>query len=367
MSKLIPKYQKGNYMQTSTGKVANFQLPEVEVTAKSPTGDAWKDRNLYKAYKGRRYISEGRQSVAPLIQSTASLSPIGDITDAIEIGRNINKSNYGQAALGAGLFLLPNILEKPIKKLIPRKVLKELSLEDVKSWTDKDWDANYNQAIKEGNNDRVQRIRDLHFKVKAPNTKIVNDDGSLKTVYHGGDAGINIFKNRRDINPKITHSSRFNNKNTMGIYFTDNKKVADEYTLSYKNTKRPYNIYNAYLNLSNVQPIKQTQFYGLQWLKNINKLFNKDYINYQDIKVRDVEKLNAKNIDGLKTKTWDNSNEYVFFDSNKVKSAEPITYDDSGNIIPISKRDNFNSPDIRYGLIPLAGFGAYKQYNKENE
>lgn len=87
MSKLVPKYQKGNYMQTSTGKVANFQLPEVEVTAKSPTGDAWKDRNLYKAYKGRRYISEGRQSISPLIQNTASLSPIGDIMDAVEIGK----------------------------------------------------------------------------------------------------------------------------------------------------------------------------------------------------------------------------------------------------------------------------------------
>ena len=32
-----------------------------------------------------------------------------------------------------------------------------------------------------------------------------------------------------------------------------------------------------------------------------------------------------------------------------------------------AKRDNFNSPDIRYGLIPLAGFGLYNQYNKENE
>ena len=58
MTKLIPK--KGNYMQTSTGKVANFWLPEVEVTAQSPTGNNWEDRNRYKAYKGRRYISKGR-------------------------------------------------------------------------------------------------------------------------------------------------------------------------------------------------------------------------------------------------------------------------------------------------------------------
>ena len=80
MNKLIPKYQKGNYMQTSTGKVANFQLPEVEVTAKSPTGDAWKDRNLYKAYKGRRYISEGRQEAKPLALGLAGLTALPGIT-----------------------------------------------------------------------------------------------------------------------------------------------------------------------------------------------------------------------------------------------------------------------------------------------
>ena len=82
MSKLIPKYQKGNYMQTSTGKVANFQLPEVEVTAKSPTGDAWKDRNLYKAYKGRRYISEGRQKAKPLALGLAGLTAAPALTGA---------------------------------------------------------------------------------------------------------------------------------------------------------------------------------------------------------------------------------------------------------------------------------------------
>lgn len=80
MSKLIPKHQKGNYMQTSTGKVANFQLPEVEVTAQSPTGDAWKDRNRYKAYKGRRYISEGRQEAKPLALGLAGLTAAPALT-----------------------------------------------------------------------------------------------------------------------------------------------------------------------------------------------------------------------------------------------------------------------------------------------
>lgn len=117
MSKLIPKYQKGSYMQTSTGNVANFQLPEVEVTAKSPTGNTWKDRNLYKAYKGRRYVSEGRQEVSPIITDIAELSPVGDIKDAIQIGKDISNNNYEQATLGAAMFLLPNAIEKPIRRL----------------------------------------------------------------------------------------------------------------------------------------------------------------------------------------------------------------------------------------------------------
>ena len=77
MTKLV---SKNDYMQTSTGKVANFQLPEVEVTAKSPTGDSWKDRNLYQAYKGRRYINEGRQKAEPLVLGLAGLTALPGIT-----------------------------------------------------------------------------------------------------------------------------------------------------------------------------------------------------------------------------------------------------------------------------------------------
>ena len=79
MTKLVSKQSKDDYMQTSTGKVANFQLPEVEVTAKSPTGDDWKDRNLYQAYKGRRYISEGRQKAEPLAFGLAGLTVLPGI------------------------------------------------------------------------------------------------------------------------------------------------------------------------------------------------------------------------------------------------------------------------------------------------
>lgn len=40
--------------------------------------------------------------------------------------------------------------------------------------------------------------------------------------------------------------------------------------------------------------------------------------------------------------------EYVVFKPNDVKSADPVTYDDAGNVIPLSQRFNTQSEDIRY-------------------
>jgi hypothetical protein len=45
--------------------------------------------------------------------------------------------------------LLPNFIKKPLKrvgKLLKKnkKVISELQLDDVRNWTDSDWDSNYN-------------------------------------------------------------------------------------------------------------------------------------------------------------------------------------------------------------------------------
>lgn len=42
------------------------------------------------------------------------------------------------------------------------------------------------------------------------------------------------------------------------------------------------------------------------------------------------------------------STDYVAFSPLQIKSADPITIDDNGNVIPLSKRFQMNNPDIRY-------------------
>ena len=42
------------------------------------------------------------------------------------------------------------------------------------------------------------------------------------------------------------------------------------------------------------------------------------------------------------------SDVYIFFGNNRLKSADPVTYDDAGNVIPLSERFKAENNDIRY-------------------
>lgn len=46
---------------------------------------------------------------------------------------------------------------------------------------------------------------------------------------------------------------------------------------------------------------------------------------------------------------------YVAFNSSQIKSADPVTYDDNGNVIPLSERFNTEEDDIRYSIGYHAG------------
>ncbi len=58
---------------------------------------------------------------------------------------------------------------------------------------------------------------------------------------------------------------------------------------------------------------------------------------------------------------------YIFFNPEQdVKSADPITYDDSGNVIPLTERFDSGNRDIRYSLVKSAQ-SELKALQKENE
>lgn len=111
----------------------NVTLPEVTVTP----------RNINLAGA----VDRGRRTVGNMGKEILSATtPLGDIESAKDIYQDARSGNYGQATLGAGLLLLPNFIEKPLKALkrVGRKVVKaankypaknlEVNLNPDRSW-----------------------------------------------------------------------------------------------------------------------------------------------------------------------------------------------------------------------------------------
>ncbi len=63
---------------------------------------------------------------------------------------------------------------------------------------------------------------------------------------------------------------------------------------------------------------------------------------------------------GRKTKT------YIALDNTQVKSSDPVTYDNNGNVIPLSERFNEKQEDIRYATKRTVASGKKKSYNKSS-
>lgn len=428
---------------------------------------------------------------------------IGDGMDIYSIVKDAYNKNYGNAALTAGMMLVPfDKLLKPVGKGIKKlynkarkksnvkftdnfdvnsdnKSYEELAEEYADSWfeldnisskhiksskdintknlqniTDEEWDELYNKAIKNNDLKEAQNLRDLHFKQKTPNNKIINKQ------YHV--VGDNYDPNFTIFDPKENHTS---------IYTTDNIDMASSYSKYWlsdeEKLKALSSLREEQINDKN-KIVKELQK-ELNYRQNNNKSNNYIYENTESLKnrldaeLKELELLNDDNnfqnyfnfyntiaqpnrvkklnvylenpiqidnggnnwnnirISNLPKDVYDNikvdrrgnfldsrystlslenvskdlgydgviidnvtdygkhwGNKYINFntpnqvvitnDKNKLKLADAITYDDNGNIIPLSKRDDFTNPDIRFNwLLPTIGIGTGLSLINNNE
>lgn len=84
---------------TRNGNTGNVILPDVNVYAQ-------KDYNSAFDYSGANKVMGTIADFTPVV---------GDIKQGLEAANDLRKGNYKEAAIGAGLLLLPNVLEKPLK------------------------------------------------------------------------------------------------------------------------------------------------------------------------------------------------------------------------------------------------------------
>ena len=132
-------------------------------------------------------------------------------------------------------------------------------------------------------------------------------------------------------------SAKFNSFNTDVIYVSANKEHAKEYGSNvldlYMKSDNPYITEDGVIRDDNGEPfILDGEEVTVGWLDAAP-----DVLDY----------LISKGYDAA----WDKDMEYAaIFNAGNLKSADPVTYDDDGNVIPLSERFNPKEKDIRRKL-----------------
>ena len=260
----------------------------------------------------------------------------------------------GDILTGVALNKGYNTLKNNINSRINKRLFNE-AMNNMANISDKRLDRIYNRLYNTGDYEDLQQLRDKHFEVKASNP-LMNRDRPTQLYHTVGDEynpNFNVF------NPNIEGSN-------SAIYTTDNLAMSKSYSSKptydrvkklYSNASKSYDIEGYY------QPWNEIPYNGNIWSTRTLEKAVRNYPQYgiDRLVIHNIKDWGGKAMpkgtflmDGnIKSSGTVIEN----FNPNDLKYSSAITYDDLGNIIPLSKRDNFSIGDLRYSLIPL-GTGA---------
>ena len=171
-------------------------------------------------------------------------------------------------------------------------------------------DADYLAAVERGDMETAQRMVIEAAKLAMPNTQMVDEDGNPMVMIHNTASGdFTVFDPSRSISPN-------------GAMWFANEK-GQELVGGFDRGERDV---RAFLNITN--PNRE----GM------------DAAGY----------ALEEGYDGVIVEQ-DGAAVGVVYNPSQIKSADPVTYDDSGNVIPLSERFNPENEDIRFSIIGERG------------
>ena len=168
-------------------------------------------------------------------------------------------------------------------------------------YSSQETDADYMDVVNRGDMKTAQRMVDDAAKAA----------GFFVRGFHGSSEKFNVFS--------YGHIGASTGVGILGegFYFGDDKALAKMYGPQ---------MYDSYLRMGNTYHATEKDQYKI----NTAKLAEQGYDSVDMV------------IGGGSGKI------YCVFDNTQIKSAAPVTYDDNGNVIPLSQRFDSSNPDIRY-------------------
>lgn len=207
------------------------------------------------------------------------------------------------------------------------------------------FDEEYLTAVESGDTETAQRLVDEAAEVAMKDSKIRDKSGKLVKVYHGSDSAdfYEFDKQRRG----QTDSSMYG----RGYYFAFDPDYSSDFGDNirefYLDIKNPFYIdINAPAKVIADFLISKGVDVDFDYRNMICHFFAK---NFGSQKFADT--LVGLGFDGVIVRTDEGDYwETVAFHRNQMKLADAVTYDNNGNVIPISERFDFEKKDIRYSF-----------------
>ena len=196
-------------------------------------------------------------------------------------------------------------------------------------------DEAYRKAVSSGNVQEQQKLVEQAAK----------EAGYTKLFYHGSKkgGGFTTFKNWQ--------------------YFTENKQYAQRYAGGENG------LYTTYVKMENTFDTRQAEarslFNEARQELGLSKLQENglpdwtdgydlsEYIEENDLPYDSI--ILDEGGDMVNGKPVSRGLSYVIRNPEQIKSADAVTYDDAGNVIPLSERFNMGKKDIRYALDEVDG------------
>ena len=211
-------------------------------------------------------------------------------------------------------------------------------------------DADYLAAVEAGDMETAQRMVLEAAKLAMPNTKVVDENGNPRVVYHGSPwHGFTKFEaSLGDGGP---------------IYFADDLAFAEQFANKHYGEEDYFEnltpgVYKAFVNAENPIDLGDLGTWSDEARKHIADALNMDNLPWRGngFEMLDFEKgfnsaIRRRGYDsvyGYEHNGAAKGTQWAVYNPSQIKSADPVTYDDAGNVIPLSERFNPENSDIRF-------------------
>jgi len=216
-------------------------------------------------------------------------------------------------------------------------------------------DAEYLAAVEAGDMEKAQRMVDEAAKRAGYTVKAWHGTWQNDEVYNRrGQRSINTPFTVFDMEAEASTSTPIRK---LGFFFGSDRETAEIYA-QYAGAKKvggEPRVISAFLNLGDS---KKLPFSVASELMNYGNLPEQKYKTKKEAEKASDKLKNKLETLGYNSIIFSENNspvELVVFNPSQIKSADPITRDDAGNVIPLSQRFQEASPDIRRSIDTILG------------